>query len=84
MKKDVHPKYYETATMQCVCGNTITVGSTVAHLEVEICSKCHPFYTGRDQLIDTAGRVERFRARKEKVKMPSVKRPRTKKTAHGK
>ena len=61
MKKDIHPKYYPNATVTCGCGNTFTVGSTKEKIRVEICSKCHPFYTGKAQLIDTAGRVERFR-----------------------
>ncbi len=69
MKKDIHPEYYPNATVTCVCGATHTVGSTEKHLEVEICSNCHPFYTGKQQLVDTAGRVERFKARKEKAKV---------------
>jgi len=67
MKKDIHPKYYEKTKASCACGNTFTVGSTVPEIKVEICSKCHPFYTGREQLIDTAGRVEKFKARREKA-----------------
>ena len=67
MKKDIHPKYYEKTKVSCACGNTFTVGSTVPEIKVEICSKCHPFYTGREQLIDTAGRVEKFKARREKA-----------------
>lgn len=68
MKKDLHPKYFEKSKVTCVCGNSFTVGSTAPEISVEICSKCHPFYTGREQLIDTAGRVEKFRARREKAK----------------
>ncbi len=67
MKQSIHPQYYPKAKVHCACGNTFTVGSTRAELKVEICSKCHPFYTGREQLIDTAGRVERFKARREKA-----------------
>ncbi len=67
MKKDIHPKYFPKAKVTCACGNTFTVGSTVPEISVEICSKCHPFYTGREQLIDTAGRVEKFKARREKA-----------------
>lgn len=67
MKKDIHPQYYPKAKVTCACGNTFTVGSTVPEISVEICSKCHPFYTGREQLIDTAGRVEKFKARREKA-----------------
>ena len=62
MKKDIHPAYYQ-AKVQCACGNTFTVGSTKPELEVEICSNCHPFYTGGSKIIDTAGRVEKFKAR---------------------
>lgn len=61
MKKDIHPQYYPTARATCACGNTFTTGSTKPELNVEICSACHPFYTGKEKLIDTAGRVDRFR-----------------------
>ncbi len=67
MKKNIHPTYYPKAKITCACGHTFTVGSTVPEISVEICSKCHPFYTGREQLIDTAGRVEKFKARREKA-----------------
>lgn len=60
MKKDIHPKY-EQSTITCACGNVIEVGTTKPGMRVEICSTCHPFYTGKQKLIDTAGRVERFR-----------------------
>ena len=63
MKTDVHPKYYPQAKVSCACGNAFTVGSAKEHLEVEICSKCHPFYTGGSKIVDTAGRVEKFRQR---------------------
>ncbi|MCK4590724.1 MAG: 50S ribosomal protein L31 [Candidatus Latescibacteria bacterium] len=59
MKKDIHPKY-EDATITCSCGNSIKTRSTVKNLRVEICSKCHPFYTGTQKLVDSAGRVEKF------------------------
>lgn len=61
MKKDIHPKYYPAVKATCACGNTFTVGSTQPEINVEICSACHPFYTGKEKLIDTAGRVDRFR-----------------------
>lgn len=67
MKLDIHPKYYPAAQIRCACGATLTTGSTAEKLEVEICSNCHPFYTGTDKLIDTAGRVERFRAKVAKA-----------------
>lgn len=59
MKKGIHPKY-ETATVSCVCGNTFETRTTVGEIKVEICSKCHPFYTGKTRLLDTAGRVDKF------------------------
>jgi large subunit ribosomal protein L31 len=60
MKTDIHPKYVQT-TVTCVCGNVIEVGSTKPDIRVEICSQCHPFFTGKQKLVDTAGRIERFR-----------------------
>jgi len=65
MKKEIHPDYFETK-IQCACGNIVEVGSTKEDLRVEICSKCHPFFTGKQKLIDTAGRIERFRKKYEK------------------
>lgn len=62
MKAGIHPNYVE-ATVTCACGNTFTVGSTKPVLKVDVCSKCHPFYTGQQRILDTAGRVERFRRR---------------------
>ena len=59
MKKDIHPKYVET-TITCACGNVIETRSTSENIRVEICSQCHPFFTGKQKLIDSAGRVERF------------------------
>ncbi|MDD2731720.1 MAG: 50S ribosomal protein L31 [Candidatus Pacebacteria bacterium] len=61
MKKDIHPKYHQDASVKCACGNTFKVGSTKEHIEIEICSKCHPFYTGKAKIIDTMGRVEKFK-----------------------
>jgi len=60
LKDKIHPKYFET-TITCACGNVINTRSTVKDIRVEICSACHPFFTGKQKLIDTAGRVERFR-----------------------
>lgn len=62
MKSGIHPKYVD-ATVTCACGNTFTVGSTQPTMRVDVCSKCHPFYTGQQRILDTAGRVERFRKR---------------------
>lgn len=60
MKDSIHPNYKETKA-HCACGFEVTTGSTTENISVEICSKCHPFYTGKQKLVDTAGRVERFR-----------------------
>jgi large subunit ribosomal protein L31 len=79
LKEKIHPKYFET-TITCACGNVIHTRSTVKNIRVEICSACHPFFTGKQKLIDTAGRVERFRRKyrsleekKEKQKEKEVK-----------
>lgn len=66
MKKDIHPKYYSEAKIICACGNIITTGSTKPEIKVEVCSACHPFYTGKKRLVDTAGRLDRFKKRFEK------------------
>jgi large subunit ribosomal protein L31 len=63
MKDKIHPTFYEDAQVICSCGNTFTTGSTKKVLKVELCSKCHPFYTGEQKIVDTAGRVEKFRRR---------------------
>jgi large subunit ribosomal protein L31 len=65
MKKGIHPEYF-VATARCACGNEFQVGSTQKEIRVEICSKCHPLFTGKQKIIDTAGRVERFRRKYEK------------------
>ena len=62
MKANIHPKYYEAA-VTCACGNTFKLGSTRPTLRVDVCSKCHPFFTGQQRILDTTGRVERFRRR---------------------
>jgi len=62
MKENIHPKYGE-AVVKCACGETFTTGSVKKELRVEICSKCHPFFTGKQKLVDTGGRVERFKKR---------------------
>ena len=65
MRTNTHPELKD-ATIQCACGNTIEVGSTKKDIRIEICSKCHPFFTGKKKLVDTAGRIERFRKKYEK------------------
>jgi large subunit ribosomal protein L31 len=92
MKQKIHPKYNKDATITCSCGNVFKVGSTMEKLEIEICSACHPFYTGKKKLIDSAGQVDRFQKKMEiakkfkeakeakaKAKKATVKKP-TKKT----
>jgi len=63
MKEKIHPKYYNDAKVICSCGNTFATGSTKKELKVELCNKCHPFFTGERRVLDTTGRVERFRKR---------------------
>jgi large subunit ribosomal protein L31 len=73
MKNDIHPEYAPTS-IRCACGNVIEAGSTKTNIRVEICSKCHPFFTGKQKLVDTAGRIERFRkkyAKFEKATKPN-------------
>jgi len=65
MKKDIHPKYYKDAKVVCACGNSFTTGSTLPEIKTELCSACHPFYTGKQKLVDTARRVEKFQAKME-------------------
>jgi large subunit ribosomal protein L31 len=90
MKKDTHPKYYSEAKIICACGNIIATGSTKPEIKVEVCSACHPFYTGKKRLVDTAGQLDRFKKRfekssklkaeieKKKVKDMAKKKPKTK------
>lgn len=68
MKKDIHPTYFNKAKVKCACGNEFEVGSVMEKIEVEICGACHPFYTGEEKIIDTGGRVERFKKRMAGVK----------------
>jgi large subunit ribosomal protein L31 len=67
MKAKIHPKYYTDARIICACGNTFTVGSTSPELKIDICSACHPFYTGEQRIVDTAGQVDRFMKRLERT-----------------
>ncbi len=64
MKQDIHPTYFNKATATCGCGKVYTLGSTVEKISVDICANCHPFFTGKEKLIDTAGKVEKFKARR--------------------
>ena len=76
MKKDIHPEYHKNAHVICACGNEFHTGSTNKELRVELCSACHPFYTGKQKLVDTARRVEKFqeRAAKKQVKKHASKK----------
>lgn len=65
MKAEIHPQFHQ-AQVHCVCGNEFTVGSTTEAIRVEVCNKCHPFYTGTQNIVDTAGQVERFQKRLER------------------
>jgi large subunit ribosomal protein L31 len=80
MKEGIHPEYVE-ATVTCACGNTFKTRSTKPVIRLEICSNCHPFFTGRQKLIDTAGRVERFQKRFAKTEGKTVKKKATPKLA---
>lgn len=66
MKKEIHPKYFDKTKVKCSCGADFEVGSTIPEIKVEICSNCHPLYTGNKKLVDTAGRVDRFKMRLQK------------------
>jgi len=66
MKKDLHLEYYPEAKVKCACGATFTIGATRPELKIEMCSHCHPFYTGQEKIVDTAGRVEKFKSRTTK------------------
>lgn len=67
MKKDIHPKYYKKAKIICACGHTFIIGSSLPEIQIEICSNCHPFYTGTQKLVDTARRVDKFKKKMEKT-----------------
>ena len=73
MKKGIHPKYGQTK-VECACGSTFMTRSTVPEIKVEICRECHPFFTGKEKLIDTARRVDKFRARTAKAQAHSAKK----------
>lgn len=74
MKQDIHPTWYKEASVTCACGNSFTTGSTIPTIRVELCSKCHPFYTGTQKFVDTLGQVERFQKKTEESKVKQVER----------
>lgn len=73
MKKESHPQYYPDAKIRCGCGAVFTAGATRPEIKIEICSKCHPFFTGKEELVDIAGRVEKFKVRKSKTTVSVAK-----------
>jgi len=79
MKKNIHPKYYSNAHIKCSCGNIIKVGSTKPNIDIEICSNCHPFYTGKEKLIDTAGRLDKYKKRLAQKRISSNQKTKTSK-----
>jgi len=82
MKNEIHPKYYTDCKVSCVCGNTFLTGSTEPEIKVELCSACHPFYTGKQKLVDTARRVEKFTAKAATTaKVSAVRKGKKVKTA---
>ena len=74
MKADIHPIWFNDTKVTCACGNEFTTCSTVDHIRVEICSKCHPFFTGQQKFVDTLGQVERFQKKTEEAKVKQVAR----------
>jgi len=74
MKKDIHPKYYPKASVRCACGNNFTIGSTKEHIETEVCFQCHPFYTKTEKILDTLGRVQKFKERAAKKQTAKIKK----------
>lgn len=74
MKKSIHPEFFEDCQVTCACGNTFKTGSTQKEIRVELCNKCHPFYTGKQKFVDTARRVEKFEERAQKMKTAAAAR----------
>ena len=84
MKSDIHPKYYPKSSVRCACGNSFSVGSTKEFIETEVCAKCHPFYTKKEKVMDTLGRVQKFKERLSKKKPVVKKKVRAKKNKNDK
>ena len=74
MKADIHPQWYNDAKVTCACGNVFATGSTLAEIRVEICSNCHPFFTGQQKFVDTLGQVERFQKKTKDAEVKKVER----------
>jgi len=73
MKSKIHPQYFDDAKIVCTCGNTFVTGATVAEIHVELCSNCHPFYTGKQRFVDSASRIDKFRKKVEVAKEQPTK-----------
>ena len=74
MKQGIHPKYYSDCQVSCACGNKFTTGSTVEKIEVDVCSKCHPFFTGQQKFVDIKGRIDKFKEKVAKGKANTEKK----------
>ena len=85
MKEGIHPKFYPETKVSCACGNTWTVGSTVAAIRTDVCSKCHPFFTGEQRIVDAGGQVERFlkKLKRREQKLEEIEERRALKTSPG-
>ena len=83
MKTNVHPQYFENAQVICACGNRFTVGSTKEIIHIELCNKCHPFYTGEQRFIDSGSKIQKFQAKQEAAKEYVAKKKETKKDTTG-
>ncbi len=83
MQTEIHPKYYPETKVKCACGNNWITGSTMPEINVEVCSNCNPFYTGKEKFLDTRGRIDKFKKRQSKsqetLKAKTLKKPRVKK-----
>lgn len=80
MKQSIHPQYYPSVKVKCACGNEFTTGSTLPEINVEICSNCHPFYTGKEKFVDTRGRLEKYKKRLEKSQIKVIEKVSASKT----
>lgn len=79
MKPNIHPPYFDNCVVTCACGNKFTTGSTLEKIDIEVCSKCHPFFTGQQKFVDIKGRIEKFQEKVAKGKS-YIKKTKTKKT----
>jgi large subunit ribosomal protein L31 len=75
VKQNIHPKYFDKASVRCACGNSWITGSTLPEVSVEICNHCHPFYTGKEKLVDTRGRIDKFKKRQSRAEEAKKVKP---------